>query len=163
MTIASSSSGPNSSTASLHHIPWIPPRTLEYAYFLTIAYSITSTNLGIEIPLFAAGMLVLLAGICVNKAGRDIIALSRPILLLLAALLSFIVVQIVFHGASILDRIDSNFYSLGLRYDYLAVSSASTGIPATVYHRLIPSGLNGGAILDNRGCRVVGRASRSGD
>ena len=109
MTIANSSSVPNSSTASLHHIPWIPPRALEYAYFLTIAYSITSTNLGIEIPLFAAGMLVLLAGICVNKAGRDIVVLSRPILLLLAALLSFIVVQIVFHSASILDQIIRNF------------------------------------------------------
>ena len=109
MTIASSSSGPNSSTASLHHIPWIPPRALEYGTSLTIAYSITSTNLGIEIPLFAAGMFVLLAGICVNKAGRDIIALSRPILLLQAALLSFIVVQIVFHGGSILDQTIRNF------------------------------------------------------
>ena len=103
MTIANSSPRPNNSTASLHHVPWIPPRALEYGYFLTIAYSITSTNLGIEIPLFAAGMLVLLAGICIYEAGRDIIALSRPILLLLAAIFSFIGVQIVFHNGSLLD------------------------------------------------------------
>jgi O-antigen ligase len=109
MTIANSSPRLNNSTASLHHVPWVPPRALEYGYFLTVAYSITSTNLGIEIPLFAAGMLVLLAGICIYEAGRDIMALSRPIHLLLAALFSFIGVQIVFHNSSFFDQIIRNF------------------------------------------------------
>ena len=98
-------------------------------------------------------MLVLLAGICVNKAGRDIIALSRPILLLLAALVSFIVVQIVFHGASIFDQTIRNFilWACGM---IILQALQLRRVPTTVCQRLFPLGLTAVQYLIDGGWRL---------
>jgi O-antigen ligase len=82
---------------------WTPPRWVEYTYYFTFSYSIVAASLGIEIPLFAAASTVALGGFCLNQMGSRRKEICAPIALLLACSISFILVQISIHGASVMD------------------------------------------------------------
>src|SRR5690349_3126977 len=79
---------------------WVPSRTLEYAYYLSFSYSTIAAYLGIEVPLFAAALITFLAGFCFVKTGTNRREIYAPIVLLLAAQISFMFVQVIAHGVS---------------------------------------------------------------
>jgi len=89
--------------SSRYHRAWMPSGQLEYAYFMIVAYSILSTNVGIELPIVAAGFTVLLSVICLAKSRRYYNKFYHPIALPLACFISFILIQIIFHGNSVTD------------------------------------------------------------
>jgi len=82
---------------------------VEYVYYLAIAYSLVSPYLAIEVPLVAAGMTVGLAGVCYVQLGPQATAVVAPIEALLACALSFIFIQVAFHGISLWDPIIRTF------------------------------------------------------
>ena len=82
---------------------WIPPRWVEYTYYLVFSYSIVAGALGIEVPLFAAGLTVALGGLCLIKLGSRRKEICAPIALLLACQFSFIFVQATVYGASVIE------------------------------------------------------------
>ena len=95
---------------------WIPPRGVEYTYYFVFSYSIIAAYLDIEIPLFAAGLTVALGGLCLRKMGSRRKEICAPIALLLACSISFILIQISMHGASVMDGTIRSFilWILGL-------------------------------------------------
>src|SRR5262249_10791771 len=88
----------------LFNLVWIPSPIIEYAYYLVVSYSIVAPFLGIEVPLVAAGITVALAGFCLTQMGSRAKKVFAPIGVLFACIISFIIVQIVVHGASIIDE-----------------------------------------------------------
>jgi O-antigen ligase len=82
---------------------WIPPRWVEYTYYLVFSYSIVAAALGIEIPLLAAALTVALGGLCLIKLGSHRKEICAPIALLLACQFSFILVQVGVYGASVIE------------------------------------------------------------
>ena len=100
----------------MHSALWIPPRWIEYTYYFVFSYSILAPYLGIEIPLFAAGLTVALGGLCLFKMGSRRKEICAPSALLFACSISFILVQISMHSASVLDAIirSSILWILGL-------------------------------------------------
>lgn len=95
---------------------WMPSRLVEYTYYFAFSYSILSGFLGIEIRLVAAGLTVALGGLCLLRMGSLRKEILAPIALLLACSISFILVQISMHGASVLDDTIRSFilWTLGL-------------------------------------------------
>jgi O-antigen ligase len=79
---------------------WCPPRSVEYAFYFTVFYSLLSGYLGVEVPFVAAGMTVAVAGFCWKKMGIRTKEIIAPIKLLLACILSYVVLQIAVHGIS---------------------------------------------------------------
>src|SRR5713226_8743545 len=96
-------------THQAHNASWIPSGRVEYAYYFVLAYSLLSAYLGIELPLIAAGMTIALAGFCFKQMGPRIKEVYAPISLLLACQISYILVQIAMHGASVMDDTIRNF------------------------------------------------------
>jgi len=82
-----------------------PPWPIEYAYYAFIFYSIAGTALGLSAPLLGGGILAVLAAFCALRLGSRAIIVYKPILLLFVFAISFLVVQITIHGASITDGI----------------------------------------------------------
>jgi O-antigen ligase len=82
---------------------WIPAPWVEYTFYVLSSYSIVARALGIEIPLLAAGSTVVLGGLCLRKMGSRRKEICAPIVLLLACQFSFILIQAVVHGASVID------------------------------------------------------------
>ena len=82
---------------------WIPPRSVEFAYYFAFSYSIIAAYLGIEIPLVAAGLMTCLAGLCIVKIGSGRRDIYTPIALLLACQISYILVQVVVYDTSVMS------------------------------------------------------------
>src|SRR5262249_23608280 len=82
---------------------WIPPRWVEYMFYFSFSYSIFAFFLGIEIPLFAAAITVVLAGLCLIKLGSRRKEICSPIALLLVCQFSFILVQVAVYGVSVIE------------------------------------------------------------
>src|SRR5262249_39849781 len=78
-------------------------RRVEYMYYFSFLYSMVSGYLGIEIPLFAAGLIVALGGLCLIKLGSRRKEICAPIALLLATQFSYIFVQIAVYDVSVTD------------------------------------------------------------
>jgi hypothetical protein len=77
----------------------IPSYRVESVYYVITIYSLVSQYLGVEIPLVAAGSTVLLAAYCCQQLGSHARAVVAPIGLLLACAISFVLIQMVVHGA----------------------------------------------------------------
>src|SRR5947207_1360215 len=92
-----------------YHYSWVPSRSVEYAYYFVIAYSILAAYLGVEVPLVAAALTVALAYLCFKQAGSHARQVYGPIALLLACQVSFVLVQVVAYGTSIMEEINRNF------------------------------------------------------
>jgi len=88
---------------------WIPSWKIEYAFYFSIAYSILAPFLGVEVPLLAAAIMVVLACFCFKHLRSRAKQVFGPISLLLACIISFILVQIVAHGASPVDQVVRDF------------------------------------------------------
>jgi O-antigen ligase len=91
---------------------WVPPSWVEYMFYFTFLYSMVSGYLGIEIPLFAAGLIVALGGLCLIKLGSRRKEICAPIALLLATQFSFILVQIAVYEVSVTDDTIRSFVLL---------------------------------------------------
>jgi hypothetical protein len=77
---------------------WIPPRSVEYLYYSTVAYSLWAAAIGIEVPFVAAGLTMILAGYCASNLGTRAKEIFHPIVFLIACIFSFVLIQIVIHG-----------------------------------------------------------------
>jgi O-antigen ligase len=84
-------------------LPWIPPRSIEYAYYFTFSYSTVAAYLNVEIPLVAAALLTCLAGFCVVKMGSSRREIYAPIALLLACQITYLLVQVAVHDVALLS------------------------------------------------------------
>ena len=81
----------------------IPSKTLEYAYFASVAYSVLAEVLGVAIPLAAGGMILALAAACLWRLQSRARLIFEPIGWLLACGVSFVVIQVGIHGESLAD------------------------------------------------------------
>lgn len=91
---------------SIRHVyasAWIPAREAEGVYYFVVFYSLMAQYLGIMVPLVATGIMVVLVAFCVMRLGSSFKKVFAPIGLLLAFAISFLLVQIVVHGASVMD------------------------------------------------------------
>src|SRR5206468_11341172 len=91
---------------SIRHVyasAWVPPREAEGVFYFVVFYSLMAEYLGITVPLLATGITVGLAAFCVMRLGSRFKKVFAPIGLLLAFVISFLLVQVVAHGASPMD------------------------------------------------------------
>jgi O-antigen ligase len=86
----------------LKHV-WVPSRNVEYVYYFTFSYSVIAAYLNVEIPLVAAALLTCLAGFCVVKMGSSRRDIYAPIALLLACQITYLLVQVIVHGVSVMS------------------------------------------------------------
>jgi O-antigen ligase len=95
---------------------YLPPASLECLYFVQVFYSIMAEALGISISLLGLAMLVVIGGACVMRMGRHSIGILRPISAILACGVSFVAVQILVHGESVMGGAVREFipWMLGL-------------------------------------------------
>src|SRR5689334_226693 len=99
------------------HTPiWIPSRLVEFAYYFAVFYSLMSEFLGIEIPLVASAIMGLTAGFCLINFRLHSKEVLAPIALLLACAVSFILIQVLVHGESVLGESERTFinWTLGM-------------------------------------------------
>jgi hypothetical protein len=82
--------------------PVAPPRFVEYGYYVSLFYGNLAPVLGISIGLLGAAMLAGLAGFCVMRLGAKAKRVYAPIALPVACAVSFVAVQVLVHGESIL-------------------------------------------------------------
>src|SRR5713101_4597631 len=87
----------------------VPPEIVEFAYYAVLVYSMLAPGLGIQIPLFSGGMLLVLAAVCVIQVGTQATAVYAPIRLPLACAMCFLVVDVTVHGGSIMSDLSRAF------------------------------------------------------
>jgi len=80
-----------------------PTVKLEYAFYLAIIYSVLAPAVGLEIPLLAGVSVLAIWGFCVLRLQSSARVVFAPIALLIACVVSFLLIQVVVHGESILD------------------------------------------------------------
>jgi hypothetical protein len=83
---------------------YLPPPEVEYGYYAWVFYSIMGSALGISIDLLGIGMLLLLAGFCVLRMGVRTPTVLRPAALPLACGLSFVAIQTLILGQSLMGN-----------------------------------------------------------
>jgi len=81
----------------------VPPRSIEYAYYFCILYSIVGPALGISLNLLGAGVLVVLAGACVMRLDSRAPTVYASILFPVACAISSLIIQLTMHDASLMD------------------------------------------------------------
>lgn len=80
-----------------------PPSQVEYAYYVLVFYGIMGSAIGLSVPLLGAGGLAVLAAFCVIRLRSRARTISTLIFLPLACAISYIAMQLVVHGESLLD------------------------------------------------------------
>lgn len=80
-----------------------PPRFVEYGYYCSILYSILAPALGISVGFLGAGILTVLAALCVLYIGPRVMTFYSRIFFPLGCALSLIILQILFHNESLLS------------------------------------------------------------
>lgn len=78
-----------------------PSFLIECGYYATLFYSMLGVALGVSIPLFGAGLLAVLTGLCVLHFGQISAVVFRPIILALTCAVSILFLQTVVHEESI--------------------------------------------------------------
>ncbi len=84
------------------------PKGFEYAFYGLVCYSAYGAVLGLHIRFFVPALTVLLAMICLMHLGPKIPAALGPIALPLACGVSFLAIQLGWHGESLLPGIDAS-------------------------------------------------------
>lgn len=79
----------------------LPPRSFEYVYYAQVFYSIMGPAVGISLNLLGVSVLALLTGLCVMRMREHTAELVRAVALPLACAVSFITVQVLAHGESL--------------------------------------------------------------
>src|SRR5689334_3328334 len=74
----------------------IPSRKLEYAFYFAVVYSVVGPALGLEIPVLAGGMFLVLAGLCIRqlRSSAKAVLTNGPMGLLFAFAASVFFLQI---------------------------------------------------------------------
>ena len=81
----------------------VPSRKLEYAYYVAIIYSVMAPAVGLDIPVLAGLMLLIISATCLWQFRSSFKAVYGPIALLLACAISFFFIQIFVHGEDVMD------------------------------------------------------------
>ncbi len=89
--------------------PVTPSRLLEYGYFGSLVYAHLGSTVGISIPMLGAAMVAGLAGLCFMRLRSRASAVYSPITLPVACAVSFLAIQVVFHGESVMDDYNRGF------------------------------------------------------
>lgn len=84
-----------------HHASGAPPRFVEYGYYCSIFYALLAPALGLSVGFLGAGMLVVLAAVCVLYIGPHVMTFYARIFFPLGCGLSLILLQILFHNESL--------------------------------------------------------------
>jgi O-antigen ligase len=84
-------------------VPLLSSR-LEYAYYVALAYSVLGSALGLNIPILAGAMILVIAVLCIQQLHTAAQKIYAPIALLLACIASLLLIQTVVHGESFLDE-----------------------------------------------------------
>ena len=82
----------------------IPSAWVEYAYYLSIAYSTLGPGLGLLIPIVGGGLVFFLAAMCILQLRSCAKKVYSPIGLLLACVLSFVLIQVIIHDESLISQ-----------------------------------------------------------
>lgn len=86
----------------LAHIPIrIPTSKLEVGFYIAMLYSLTSDVWGISVPLLAGASMLGIAALCIWELGSCAKAVYVPTRLLFACAITYVLVQVVFHGEPI--------------------------------------------------------------
>jgi len=91
--------------------PFWPKAYLEYAYYVQLFYAIMGGAIGLSTGGVGAGLLGLLAGLCLFQMGPYWILIARAIALPLACGLSFAAVQVLAHGESLFGGSVRNIFA----------------------------------------------------
>jgi hypothetical protein len=83
----------------------VPSWRVEYAYYSVISYSMLAEYLGVEVPLLAAGLTVGMAAYCCIQLGSRAAAVLAPLRFLFACVVTFLAIQVLWHGVSPSDVI----------------------------------------------------------
>ena len=75
----------------------IPPPWVEYSYYVMVVYSTMGDALGVSLPVPATAILALLAARCVSSLQPCAGAIYRPIALVVACGVSYLIVQLFVH------------------------------------------------------------------
>ena len=79
----------------------IPSAWVEYAYYLSIAYSTLGPGVGLLIPVVGGGLVFFLAAMCILQLRSCAKKVYSPIGLLLACAASFVLIQAIIHDESL--------------------------------------------------------------
>src|SRR4051812_44131236 len=82
----------------------MPSAWIEYAYYLSLLYSMLAPGLGLEIPLLASAFNLLLAAICVQQLRSSARIVYAPLALLITCAITFVLVQVVVHDLSLMEE-----------------------------------------------------------
>jgi len=85
------------------HLLRAPPSAIEYTFYGVLCYSMLGEAWGVSVPMGGAGLLAILAGLCLMHFGPRAIDVCRPIALALGCAISTLLLQLVFHGESLLN------------------------------------------------------------
>jgi len=78
-----------------------PPWFIEYGYYVWLFYAIMGVAVGISFPLLGVGLLLMLTVYCVVHLRSPVFSFYRPIVFPLAAGVSLIAIDFVYHGGSL--------------------------------------------------------------
>jgi hypothetical protein len=92
---------PVKATPISHHASGAPPRFVEYGYYFSILYSILAPALGLSVGFLGAGILAVLAVLCVLYIGPRVMTFYSRIFFPLGCALSVIILQLLFHNESL--------------------------------------------------------------
>ncbi len=81
-----------------------PPRFFEYVYYVLMLYSAYGPVLGLHIRFFVPGLLALLVLVCGASMGPKRLTALAPIAFALACGVSFLAIQLAWHGESLLPQ-----------------------------------------------------------
>ncbi len=93
-----------------------PPRSFEYAYYVLVLYGAYGAVLGFHIRFFVPALLALLALMCLVYLGPKSLTALAPIAFPLACGVSFLTIQLAWHGESLLPRGDASEPAGQLRF-----------------------------------------------
>ena len=95
---------------SMRHRQQLRPRPIrapssktEYAYYCAVIYSVMAPAVGLDIPIVAGAMILVISASCIMQLRSGAKIIYGPIALLLAFAACFFFVQIFIHGESIFD------------------------------------------------------------
>ncbi len=86
---------------SLCHASGAPPRFVEYGYYCSIFYAILAPTLGLSVEFLGAGILAVLAGLCVLYVGPRAMTFYARIFFPLGCAFSLVLLQVLFHSESL--------------------------------------------------------------
>src|SRR5690349_15894560 len=80
----------------------VAPVIVEYAYYASMLYAVAGVALGAGIPLFGAGLVALLAAVCVARVGLRARKAYGPIMPALLCAVTSVAIQVQFHHESVM-------------------------------------------------------------